>query len=72
MVIQWPIAEHPEFVEQVRNAQKAVADQLENVHLVDALGLPLESDNMHLTTEAQTKVGLMLLDKYISTGEGKH
>jgi hypothetical protein len=32
----------------------------------------LASDNMHLTTEAQTKVGLMLLDKYISTGEGKH
>ena len=72
MAIQWPAAQHPDFVEQVRNAQKAVTDQLEHVHLVDAYGLPLASDNIHLTTEAQTKVGLMLLDKYISTGEGKH
>ena len=72
MAIQWPVAEHPEFVDQVRNAQKAVADDLKHVHLVDALGLPLASDNIHLTTEAQTKVGLMLLDKYISTGERKN
>jgi hypothetical protein len=71
VAIQWPSSEHPENVEQVRHAQKAVSDQLEQVYIVDALGLPLASDNIHLTTEAETKLGLMLLDKYISTGEGK-
>lgn len=71
MAINWPKAPHPELVEQVRKAQKAACDQVKQLYLVDALGLPLLSDEIHLTTEAQTKVGLMLMEKYTSTGEGR-
>ena len=65
MAINWP-AGNVELVDKVRNAQKAALDHIEHLYLVDALGLPLNSDNIHLTTEAQTTVGLMLADKYIS------
>jgi len=71
VAIYWPIAPHRELVEQVRNAQKAACDKVKHLYLVDAFGLPLLSDGIHLTTEAQTKVGLMLMEKYISTGEGR-
>lgn len=71
MAINWPAAPHPEYVNKVRSAQRAALDHVKHLHLVDALGLPLLSDHIHLTTEAQTELGLMLLEKYISTGEGK-
>lgn len=67
VAIYWPKAAHPELVEQVRHAQKAVCDQIKHVYLVDAFGLPMLSDGIHLTTEAQTKVGLMLMEKYVSS-----
>ncbi|XP_024402321.1 probable carbohydrate esterase At4g34215 [Physcomitrium patens] len=71
VAINWPAAPHPEYVNKVRSAQRAALDHVKHLHLVDALGLPLLSDHIHLTTEAQTELGLMLLEKYISTGEGK-
>jgi len=71
VAIYWPVAAHPELVEQVRNAQKAACDQVKHLYLVDAFGLPMLRDGIHLTTEAQTQVGLMLMEKYISTGEGR-
>ncbi len=44
----------------------AQANASEHVFIVDALGLPLQSDNVHLTTEAQTTLGLMLVEKFNS------
>jgi hypothetical protein len=64
--IQWGHHPQPAILEEVRQAQIAAADPSKHVYIVDALGLPLQSDNLHLTTEAQTTLGLMLVEKYIS------
>jgi hypothetical protein len=64
--IQWGDHPHPAILEEVRQAQRAAADPSKHVYIVDALGLPLQSDNLHLTTEAQTTLGLMLVEKYNS------
>ncbi len=66
MGIQWGHHPHPAILEEVRQAQRAAADPSKHVYIVDALGLPLQSDNLHLTTEAQTTLGLMLVEKYNS------
>jgi hypothetical protein len=47
----------------VRAAQLSI--NLPNVVTVDAKGLPLKEDNLHLTTEAQVKLGQMLAEAYI-------
>ncbi|XP_021745326.1 probable carbohydrate esterase At4g34215 [Chenopodium quinoa] len=43
------------FIEEVRQAQMGV--DLMNLVTVDAKGLPLEPDNLHLTTQAQVELG---------------
>lgn len=51
------------LIEIVREAQLGV--DLLNVTTVDAKGLPLEPDGLHLTTPAQVKLGKMLADAYL-------
>ncbi|OVA02062.1 protein of unknown function DUF303 [Macleaya cordata] len=50
------------FVEVVRKAQLEL--DLPNVWCVDADGLPLESDSLHLTTQAQVRLGQMLAESF--------
>lgn len=52
------------YIEIVREAQKGI--DLPNVVCVDAKGLKLKEDNLHLTTEAQVQLGQMLADAYLS------
>jgi Carbohydrate esterase, sialic acid-specific acetylesterase len=54
------------YVKIVREAQTGV--RLPNVKYVDAFGLNLESDNLHLTTQAQVQLGIMLADSYLNSG----
>lgn len=51
------------YIEKVRGAQLGI--NLPNVVCVDAKGLPLKEDHLHLTTEAQVRLGLMLADAYL-------
>ncbi|KAL6650367.1 hypothetical protein ACP70R_009292 [Stipagrostis hirtigluma subsp. patula] len=51
-------------IDKVRNAQFSV--NLPNVVTVDAIGLALKEDNLHLTTESQVKLGEMLAEAYIT------
>ncbi|KAA8537796.1 hypothetical protein F0562_027624 [Nyssa sinensis] len=53
------------FVETVRQAQLGI--NLPNVMCVDAKGLPLEPDNLHLSTPAQVRLGEMLADAFLQT-----
>ncbi|CAN6451003.1 unnamed protein product [Victoria cruziana] len=48
---------------KVREAQLGM--KLPDVYCVDAKGLPLKNDNLHLTTEAQVTLGKMLADEYL-------
>lgn len=52
------------YIEIVREAQKGI--DLPNVVCVDAKGLKLKEDNLHLTTESQVQLGQMLADAYLS------
>lgn len=51
-------------MEVVREAQKSI--DLPNVVCVDAKGLELKEDNLHLTTAAQVQLGHMLADAYLA------
>ncbi|XP_077225294.1 putative carbohydrate esterase At4g34215 [Tasmannia lanceolata] len=51
------------YMEKVREAQKSI--NLPNVVCVDAKGLPLKEDHLHLTTEAQVQLGNLLADAYL-------
>uniref|UniRef100_A0ACD5Z0J7 Uncharacterized protein n=1 Tax=Avena sativa TaxID=4498 RepID=A0ACD5Z0J7_AVESA len=51
------------YTEIVREAQKNV--NLHNVIYVDAMGLPLSDDQLHLSTEAQLQLGEMLAQAYL-------
>jgi len=51
------------WLEKVRESQLGI--ELANVVCVDAKGLELKEDNLHLTTEAQVKLGNMLADAYL-------
>ncbi|OMO78830.1 hypothetical protein CCACVL1_14060 [Corchorus capsularis] len=53
-----------EYVETVRKAQLEMK-KLPNVKCVDAKGLPLKADNLHLTTASEVKVGLMLAHAFL-------
>ncbi|KAK4337889.1 hypothetical protein RND71_042376 [Anisodus tanguticus] len=53
------------FADIVRQAQIEV--ELSNVVKVDAKGLPLNPDGIHLTTAAQIRVGNMLADAFLSS-----
>lgn len=52
------------YMEKVREAQLGI--DLPNVICVDAKGLSLKEDNLHLTTEAQVKLGHMLADAFLT------
>ncbi|KQJ81915.1 probable carbohydrate esterase At4g34215 [Brachypodium distachyon] len=49
--------------EKVRKAQLSI--NLPNVVTVDAIGLALNDDNLHLTTESQVKLGEILAQAYM-------
>uniref|UniRef100_A0A0E0DBL2 Sialate O-acetylesterase domain-containing protein n=1 Tax=Oryza meridionalis TaxID=40149 RepID=A0A0E0DBL2_9ORYZ len=51
-------------IEKVRKAQLGI--NLPNVVTVDAFGLSLNEDHLHLTTESQVKLGEMLAQAYMS------
>lgn len=51
------------YTDIVRDAQKSI--NLPNVILVDAMGLPLSDDQLHLSTEAQLRLGEMLAQAYL-------
>ncbi|KNA23509.1 hypothetical protein SOVF_024230 [Spinacia oleracea] len=51
------------FIEDVRQAQMAV--DLLNFQTIDAKGLPLEPDNLHLTTPAQVQLGQQLAHAFL-------
>uniref|UniRef100_A0A5B7C9U5 Sialate O-acetylesterase domain-containing protein n=1 Tax=Davidia involucrata TaxID=16924 RepID=A0A5B7C9U5_DAVIN len=53
------------FKETVREAQLGI--NLPNVICVDAKGLPLEPDGLHLSTRAQVRLGEMLADAFLQT-----
>ncbi|PIN13508.1 hypothetical protein CDL12_13866 [Handroanthus impetiginosus] len=50
------------YVEKIRKAQMEI--DLPNVKYVDAKGLQLEPDRLHLTTAAQVELGRMLADAF--------
>ncbi|KAL8524340.1 hypothetical protein ACS0TY_014068 [Phlomoides rotata] len=52
----------------VRDAQILTAAELDNVECVDAMGLQLGPDNLHLTTASQVQLGKMLADAYLTIG----
>ena len=52
------------YMEKVREAQLGI--NLPNVVCVDAKGLALKEDHLHLTTEAQVKLGHMLADAFLT------
>lgn len=49
----------------VRRAQMEVSTEVPRVYFVDALGLPLYPDKVHLTTLAQARLGERLAAAYI-------
>ncbi|RDX82574.1 putative carbohydrate esterase, partial [Mucuna pruriens] len=63
-IIQVALASGSDYIEKVREAQKAI--DLPNVICVDAKGLQLKEDNLHLTTESQVQLGHMLAEAYLT------
>ncbi|KFK41397.1 hypothetical protein AALP_AA2G125300 [Arabis alpina] len=63
-IIQVAIASGGGYIDKVREAQLGL--KLSNVVCVDAKGLLLKPDNLHLTTEAQVQLGLSLAQAYLS------
>ena len=51
------------FVDTVREAQ--FGTDLLNVRTVDPMGLTLQPDNLHLTTESQVRLGEMMADAFL-------
>lgn len=51
------------YIEIVRQAQLGI--DLLNLKTVDAQGLPLEPDGLHLTTLAQVDLGKMMADAFL-------
>ncbi|GKE03012.1 probable carbohydrate esterase [Tanacetum coccineum] len=52
------------YVETVRKAQSGT--KLRKVKCVDAKGLPLLQDKLHLSTPAQVQLGHMLADAFLN------
>lgn len=52
------------YLEKIREIQKGI--DLPNVVCVDAMGLELKQDNLHLTTKAQVLLGHMLAEAYLT------
>lgn len=51
------------YLEKVREVQLGM--KVPNVVCVDAKGLELKDDHLHLTTKAQVQLGQMLADAYL-------
>lgn len=51
------------YIEKVREVQLGM--KLPHVVCVDAKGLKLNDDNLHLSTEAQIQLGQLLADAYL-------
>lgn len=62
--LQVAITSGEKYVEKIREIQKGI--ELPNVVCVDAKGLQLREDNLHLTTEAQVQLGRMLAHSYLT------
>ena len=54
-----------QYLARVREAQRQV--HLSGVFLVDAMGLALQPDQLHLTTAAQVQLGKQLAEMYFAT-----
>lgn len=52
------------YLEKIREIQKGI--DIPNVLCVDAKGLQLKEDNLHLTTEAQVQLGHFLAQAYLT------
>ncbi|XP_031122253.1 probable carbohydrate esterase At4g34215 [Ipomoea triloba] len=64
-IIQVAIASgDKKYIVEVRKAQKEI--DLPNVVCIDAWGLELKEDNLHLTTEAQVQLGHMFAEAYLT------
>ncbi|XP_030537840.2 probable carbohydrate esterase At4g34215 [Rhodamnia argentea] len=64
LIIQVALASgEGKFVDTVRSAQLGI--KLPNVKCVDAKGLDLKTDHLHLTTTSQARLGSLLADAYI-------
>lgn len=53
------------FTEEVRKAQLEM--DIPNVKSVDAKGLRLQADNLHLTTASEVQLGLMLAQAFLTS-----
>lgn len=53
------------FIEEVRKAQLEM--DIPNVKSVDAKGLRLKADNLHLTTASEVQLGLMLAQAFLTS-----
>lgn len=53
------------FIEKVRHAQLGI--RLPNVKCVDAKGLHLKTDKLHLTTVSEVHLGIRLAHAYLSS-----
>ncbi|XP_028066208.1 probable carbohydrate esterase At4g34215 [Camellia sinensis] len=53
------------YIEKVREAQSEI--HLAHVKCVDAKGLQLEPDHLHLTTQTEVQLGKMLADAFLHT-----
>ncbi|CAI9781859.1 unnamed protein product [Fraxinus pennsylvanica] len=64
-IIQVAIASgEGKFIEKIRQVQKGI--KIPHVLCVDAKGLQLKEDNLHLTTQAQVELGHMLAEAYLT------
>lgn len=52
-----------DYVDVIRKAQLGI--RLPNVRCVDAMGLELEPDGLHLSSAAQVRLGRMLADGFL-------
>ncbi|KAK1358926.1 Carbohydrate esterase [Heracleum sosnowskyi] len=69
-IIQVALASGDEkYMEKIREIQKAI--DVENVVCVDAKGLELKEDHLHLTTEACVELGQMLANAYLTHFESR-
>ncbi|KAF8023136.1 hypothetical protein BT93_F0591 [Corymbia citriodora subsp. variegata] len=66
LIIQVALASgEGKFVDTVRSAQLGIT--LPNVKSVDAKGLDLKTDHLHLTTTSQVRLGSMLADAFLAS-----
>lgn len=61
---QVALASGLKYTDKVREAQLGM--KMENLVCVDAMGLELQEDNLHLTTHSQVILGQMLVDAYFT------